>query len=73
MNAIRVQQLCRGLADSRTGTLRPKCHFPNCFQLCSDLMEEIGKRLDVLIETWTITHDIDYGGHLPEVYSIQCD
>lgn len=57
MDAIRVQQLCRELADLRPGTLWPKCHFLNCFQLCADCMDGIGKLLhqDYLqIETWTI-------------------
>lgn len=55
MNAIRVQQLCRGLADLRSGTLWPKCHSLNCFQLCGECMLETGKSLDPDLSTnWDI-------------------
>lgn len=34
-----------GPADLESGTLRPKCHSSNCFQLRADHMEEIEKLL----------------------------
>lgn len=71
MNAIRVLQLRRGPADLRSGTLWPKCHSLNCFQLWGDCRLEIekGPRLST---NWNIDkpiHDIDYGSHQP---GVQC-